>query len=136
MLSTIGASLLALPGHLKVARERRLEEEQRRREAEQRRWKAERLERLREERLAELVKEAGKREDLESVTNYLDHLEKKVASGMYVVTENLTRGLARARELLTRLDPTERRIGILQKHGMVTLSECAYGGCDDGADEA
>jgi hypothetical protein len=125
-LSEVVIGLLALPGVLK---ERRLlaEEAEKQRLAEERmRWEEQRARERNEQRLEELLKEAGQYRARVDLLVYLVHLEKYVQDNDVEVTESLTRGLTEARALADSLDKTKTRLGLLQHYGLVTESESRY----------
>ena len=134
-LPSIVTALFALPKALIAQRKEKEARDAELREAERRRLKEAERERRKKERLAELVKEALALQEYRAVVGYLKHLERAVGSGEYLVTEKLTKGLETARELVGRLDPTERRIALLQKFGMVTQGETWYLRADEEAGE-
>ena len=104
---------------------RRRQEKQRLAE-ERKRWEEQRARERDEQRLEELLKEAGQYRARIDLLAYLTHLERYVQDNDVEVTEFLTRGLAEARALADSLDKTETRLGLLQRHGLVTESEIRY----------
>ena len=125
-LPEVVAGLLALPGVLKERRLLAEEAEKQRLAEERKRWEEQRVRERDEQRLEELLKEAGQHRARVDLLAYLAHLERYVQDNDVEVTESLTRGLAEARALANSLDKTETRLGLLQHHGLVTESEIRY----------
>jgi hypothetical protein len=125
-LSEVVAGLLALPDVLKERRLLAEEAEKQRLAEEKKRWEDQRARERDEQRLEELLKEAGQYRARVDLLAYLAHLEKYVQDNDVEVTESLTRGLTEARALADSLDKTRTRLGLLQHYGLVTESESRY----------